>query len=312
MRKESKHEERVALARVQGYHEGGSWSGENYAFMGFQDRRYFTSDRYIRLTENFERPDGQPLQGFGLEIETECSRITDSDVLAEVYNSIIFKHFPEGLFKMQHDGSLGGQSSAECITQVMTKAFIRNHYKDFKLMYNTYFRAFGIGCTSGRCGMHTNISNAVFGKTKKAQDEAIRKLYYIVNRHFDLCCKLLNRTGSTTYCSRMSFNDAKTMELSGHGSDHYVCFNLGHYDAGRIELRLVGGQKDFGCFRNTMESIFFLCDRVRKISWSDCDNVTKIFEGCNQYVYDRLRTKCDLSTEALAAIANTVQREELL
>lgn len=314
MRKEAKQTKSVTLARVQNYHEGGYGitDHEAYAFMGFRANKYFTSDRFIVLDEHFNRPDGQPLQGFGLEIETECNSITDANVLAEVYDSVIFQHFPADLFKLQHDGSLGGRSSAECITQVMTKAFIRNHYKDFKLMYNTYFRGLGISCNSGRCGMHTNISTAVFGKTEKAREEAIRKLFYIVNKHFELCCNLFNRTGSTHYCGQMDYSHAKTMNLHNFFADHSVCFNLGHYDSGRIELRLVGGQKDFGCFRNTMESIFHLCDRVRSISWTDCDNIVKIFSGCNQYVYDRLKTKCNLSSEQLQAIHETVVHEELL
>lgn len=306
MRKECKQQKTVELARVQGYHEGGNWHDETYAYIGFKARKYFTSDRFIVLNENFERPDGQPLQGFGLEIETECSTIMNQTVLAEIYENVIFKHFPADLFKMQNDGSLGGRTSAECITQVMTKAFIRNHYRDFKLMYNTYFKSLGISCDSGNCGMHTNISNAVFGKTKKTQDEAIRKLFYIVNKHFDLCCKLFHRTGHTHYCSQMNYSDAKTMDLNSFSSNHGVCFNLGHYDAGRIELRLVGGQKDFGCFRNTLEAVFFLCERVRSISWADCDNIAKIFSGCNQYVYDRLKSKCNLPQDVLDEILGTM------
>lgn len=317
MRKEAKQSKHVTLARVQGYHEGGYHTGssEGYAFIGFKSNKYFTSDRFITLNERFERPDGQPLQGFGLEIETECNSITNDDVLAEVYESVIFSHFPADLFKMQHDGSLGGRSSAECITQVMTKSFIRNNYRNFKLMFNTYFKGLGISADSDTtsCGMHVNISNAVFGKIQAAQEEAIRKLFYIVNKHYTLCCKLFHRNLQRThYCGQMEYSSAKTMNLHDFYTDHGVSFNLGHFDAGRIELRLVGGQKDFGCFRNTMESVFFLCERVRKISWADCDDIVKIFSGCNQYVFDRLQSKCNLSTAQLDAIQGTIIREELL
>jgi hypothetical protein len=316
MRKEAKTTKSAQLANIQGYHQGGysASNHEAYAYMGFRSNKYFTSDRFIPLNDNFERPDGQPLQGFGLEIETECKGILEETVLAEVLDKIVFAHFPADLFKMQHDGSLGGRTSAECITQVMTKSFIRNHYRDFKLMYNTYFPAFQISADSATtsCGMHVNISNAVFGKTRETQAEAIRKLYYIINKHYAISCNLLYRKGSTRYCGQMDYSTARTMNLSGHYADHSVCFNLGHYDAGRIELRLVGGQKNYACFRNTMESVFFLCERVRSISWADCDNVAKIFRGCNQYVFDRLQSMCGLSAETLAEIRATVKTEELL
>ena len=311
MRKEAKQNNSITLARVQGYHEG-HYHG-NYAYQGFQSNKYFTSDRYIPLDNDFNRPDGQPLQGFGLEIETECNGIVSDTVLAEVFDKIIFDHFPADLFKMQHDGSLGGRTSAECITQVMTKSFIRNHYKDFKSMYDLYFPSFSIKADSAstRCGMHINISKACFGRTTEGQDKAIRKLYYIINKHFGFCCKLLYRMGSTGYCGQMNYSNAKTMDLSSFGSDHYVCFNLGHYNEGRIELRLVGGQKNYACFRNTMESVFFLVDRVRSLNWADCDDLVKVFAGCNQYVFSRL-TLCGLSDTQLEEIKATVKEEELL
>lgn len=320
MRKESKQIKQVTMERVQAYHNGDySPRSQAYAFDGFASNKYFTSDRFIGLDASFRRPDGQPLQGFGLEIEMECRAVKDSNLLAEIMAKVVFSHFPADLFKMQHDGSLGDadegyDSSVECITQVMTKAFIRNNYRNFKLLYDTYLPGISASCTTGRCGMHVNISNAVFGKTEKAQEEAIRKLYYIVNKYFELCCKLFNRTGTTVFCRQMNYAEARTMNVHGVVSNHHVCFNLGHYDAGRIEIRLVGGQKNFACFRNTMESVFFLCERVRKLSWADCDNLQAIFQGCNQYVYDRLESRCSdyIPHSVLQAIAGTVIREELL
>lgn len=317
MRREAKQQRTATTARVQGYHEGGC--GENYAFQGFEGNYYFNSDRVIRLDEHYRRADGQPMQGFGLEIETECNGITSDAALATVYEKVIFPEFKFGakMFKMQRDATLNGSSNAEVITQVMTKLRIRNDYAAYKLMFNHYFPLFGIrsdcyasGCG---CGMHVNVSNGVFGKTVEAQELAIRKLYYIINRHYDFALRLFYRNPArTNWCRQMDYTVARTMDLHNMPSSHGNCFNGSHYDAGRIELRIVGGQKDFGCFRNTMESVFFLCERVRSLSWADCDDIAKIFAGCNQYVFDRLKTKCNLSPETLEAIRATVVREELL
>lgn len=320
MRKEAKTQKNAVLSQVHNYHEMQAVG--NYAYQGFKQNKYFTSDRFIPLDANFHRPDGEPLKGYGLEIETECRGLSNRTVYAEVLNNIIFAHFPADLFKLQRDGSLGGDTSAECITQVMTKGFIRNNYNNFKLMYDTYFPAFQISCSaSGNCGMHCNISNAIFGRTKEAQDMAIRKLLYIVNRHFGFFCALTNRDRShTDYCDRMpqftSMNACKTANLANCPSNHYICFNLGHYTEGRIELRLVGGQSTFGCFRNTMESIFHVIEAVKTLSWSNLDHLEKIFAGCNQYVFDRLNTLCKragtITDTELNAIRGTVKREELL
>ena len=292
-------------------------SAESYAYAGFASNKYFTSDRFEPLTASFSRQSGKPLKGYGLEIETECSTINNPVVLAEVLNNVVFQHFPADLFKLQRDGSLHGSSSAECITQVMTKEFVRNNYSNFKLMYDTYFPALGISCASGNCGMHVNISNACFGSAQKTQDDAIRKLYYIVNRHFNFCCELFRRDRrNTTYCGRMDASAAKTMDLTRFGSNHYVCFNLGHYSAGRIELRIVGGQKNYPAFRNTMECVFWLVDAVKKLSWADCDDLVKIFTGCNQYVFDRIKSHCrqagTISDEQVEAIRGTVVRADYI
>ena len=246
MRSEARRENNVEVIGIQGYH-GNNWTGESYAFEGFKSNKYFASDRPIKLTANMERPDGQPLAGFGLEQEVELFGDLTGFALAELMSKVIFPLFPDDLYKMQHDGSLGHDRrdrdddeenavGVECITQVMTKAFIRNHYKDWKTMYNTYFPAFNISASqSGRCGMHVNISNALFGKTVPEQTEAIRKLHYIVNRHFDFCCRLFNRDPRQTgYCAQMAYAGARHMDICG--GSHYVCMNYSHFRADYTEV----------------------------------------------------------------------------
>lgn len=317
MRKDAKVTKSAVISSVGTYH-GGNWHSESYAFEGFKSNKYFTSDRFIKLSEQFTRTDGKPLKGYGIEIEMECNGIRNQSVLAECLNKIIFDHFPADLFKLQNDGSLAGDSSAEAITQIMTKEFIRNNYANFKLMYNEYFPAFRISC-GANCGMHVNISNGCFGKTEAVQAEAVRKLYYIVNHHFGLCCALFMRDQRhTMYCGRMrsDMDYCKRMNLAEQGSSHGVSFNLGHWNAGRVEIRLVAGQKNYAAFRNTMESVFHLVDAVKTLSWADCDDLTKIFNGCNQYVFDRLKSYVldagEITTAQLDAIRPTVQREELI
>ncbi len=304
MRREATVSNTINLSRVSGYHCGDH-----------ARRLYFRSDRPMELNENFERPDNQPLRGYGLEIESECTGYS-ANILAELYENIIFKHFPKDLFKMERDGSLAEGASAECITQIMTKSFIRNHYKDFKSMYDDYFPAFHISCArTGHCGMHVNISNALFGADKPTQDDAIRKLLYFVNRNFSMACKLFKRnTVRTGYCAQMTGADsierAKNWRLTGRGSDHYCCYNLGHYEQGRIELRIVGGQADYYSFRNTMETVFWLVEHIHNVPWSKLDDMYAVFKGCNQYVCKRL-ADCDLPADVYAKICNSCERADL-
>ena len=321
MRKAQRTENRrIERANLQGYHEGGYGCGddERYAFLGFKSNKYFTSDRFIACNEYFQRLDGKIMKGFGLEIETGFCLSTQRNsqaqaILSNIMTTAIFPIFPADLFKQQQDCTITG---VECITQVMTKEFIRNNYKNFKTMWNELFPMFGITTDDGHCGMHVNISVGCLGTSAKAQEEATRKLFYIINRHYDLFRYAFNRTGSTDWCNRMNYENAKTMNVHSMNGSHGNCFNGSHYDAGRVEIRLVGGQKNFACFRNTMETIFHLVSRVKTLSWKQCDDLMAIFSGCNQYVYDRLSTKCfsaDTITQSeLDEIRETVQREELL
>ena len=321
MRNENRTENAtIERADLQSYHGGRNENNGhiNYAFRGFKANKYFTSDRAIPCNENFERLDGKPLKGYGLEIETGFILNTrDSSqaqaILANIMVTAIFGTFPADLFKQQMDSTISG---TECITQVMTKEFIRNHYKDFKTMFNDLFPMFGIRCDDGHCGMHVNISVGLLGTTAKIQEESCRKLFYIINRHYGFFKVAFARTGSTTWCGQMSYENARTMNVHCMSDSHGNCFNGSHFDEGRVEIRLVGGQKNYACFRNTMETIFHLIGRLKDLSWKQCDDLVAIFTGCNQYVYDRINTKCKvagmISESACQAIYATVNREELI
>lgn len=317
MRKECKQAKQANLARVQGYHQGGC--GETYAMMGFKrGLLYCNSDRAVRITPDGKREgSGLEPEGYGLEVETQCaSFITSTTVLAEVYDKIVFPHFKfPDMWKMQRDGSLGGRSSAECITGIMTKSRIRNDYMAWRIMFDTYFPNFGISADSysTSCGMHVNISNACFGKTIPSRELAIRKFYYIVNKHYDIVRRMVYRDSSKTdWCRQMDYSVARTMDLHNMSSSHGNSINGSHYDVGRIELRLPGGQKDFDTFMKTMETVFFLVERSRSITWAECDNIASVFKGCNQAVFARFNRLANIPAEVKNSVHENMKPEEEL
>ena len=305
MRQEARQERQVNIANVAGYHCGNRQ---------YEKKVVFASDRPQEANDDYTlKKDGTLPAMIGIELETECWGITNRTIYANLLRDVVFKVFPDNLWKIESDATLnGGDVGAECITQPMTKAFIRNQYRNFKAMYQ-YFESFGISASrSGNCGQHAHISLTCFGRTKAAQDEAIRKLFYIVNRHYDLICALLyRRADRQEWCSRMDYTQAWTMDLYNMSGNHGNGCNYSHYRNGNVELRIPGGQKDYPCFRNTMESIFHLIEASKSISRKDCDDVTKIFAGCNQHVFDRLRSYCaergTISAEQLETIRATVK-----
>ena len=313
MRKEAKVERTADIATVSGYHNG-DWQ--------YSKCVVFASDRPLPAYDNYTlKKDGSLPAIYGIEWETEGNGITSKTIYANILKQVCFQNFHPDLWKIEDDATLGQghlarnrimDVGAECISQPMTKAYIRNNYRNFKVAYE-YFKSFGIDCAkSGNCGQHVHISLTCFGRTKATQDESIRKLYYIVNRHYDLICALLYRRADTTrWCGRMDFDRAWTMKLDRMDGSHSNGFNGSHYTEGNIELRIPGGQKDYPCFRNTMESIFHLIEASKTISRKDCDDVVKIFSGCNQHVFDRLRSYCyergTITVEQLNAIHETIK-----
>lgn len=330
MRKSAVSETRtMQTERVQGYHEGGTWGGQEYAYAGFKYPElipYRASDRTLYLNTRNEKVNPKtgetaafnPL-GYGLEIETGCDGILSDRAYATVLKNVLFPILPDGFFKLQHDGSLTGQSSAEIISGVATKEAWRNMYPAMKQMFNDFFPLFDVHADAGHgCGMHVNISRGLLGKTDYTQKQTAMKLLYFVNRNYEMSCKLFNRKGETHYCSRMFHGSDREIwesinrdfdRLTGR-NDHGLCFNISHWNAGRLEIRLVGGQEKYGTFRNTMETIFFLIPRIIKLSWEELNDMEKVFSGCNKYVFDRLITRCNIDHETLAKIRETVTDEE--
>lgn len=309
MRKDASQSTVVNIPRLSYYHGGH-----------FQSLKFFNSDRVINLTPDYKVSSnntesakkimkvGQTVSGFGIELETVTTEDMNSVILCNLLTMVFDKCFPDDLFKIEQDSTV----CAECITQVMSMAFIRNHYKDFKAMFDDYFPSFGITTNNSACGMHVNISNTCFGSTEEQQVESIRKLGYLINKHYDLFKVLVNRVGSTHWCAQMSTDVDfwKNTPLEQFSSSHGNCYNMSHVIEGRIEVRLVGGQKNYACFRNTMETIFFLTGQMKKLSWKDLDNLVKVFKGCNSYVFDRLERAVNenkLSSDVFEAIRPSVK-----
>ena len=257
----------------------------------FESLKFFNSDRAFNLNDDYTISSdnsasslrimkaGSPIQSQGIELELECTTITDSTVLANVLDLVFKTCFPDDFFRMERDGSLGGASSAECVTQTFSRGWMRNNYKNFKTMYE-YFNEFGINPGARSCGMHVNIGLPCFGKSQETQDDAIRKFWYVVANNYDFMRYAVRRDGHSTTWSGALFirtkDEVKNMNLHYMPSSHEYCLNYSHYNQGRIEFRLVGGQPNFKAFMNTMEVVFHLIDASKRLSWSELDDLTKV------------------------------------
>lgn len=317
MRKESTNYTAPTVKEIRSYHGGH-----------FETLKFFNSDRVINLASNYTvssdntastlkfAKEGSSVKAFGLEVETvsPIKRAVGETVLVNVIDLAINKAgFPADFFKVEQDCTV----DAECITQTFSKAWLRNNYKCFKALYEC-FEKLSVSTNDSRCGMHVNLDLSNFGKNRDEQIKNARKLGYLINRHYDFFKVAVYRQGSTEWCPRMNASRDfwKNTELrafpTGHSS---CCVNMGHVAQGRIEIRLVGGQRNYACFRNTMEVVFHIVDAVKRLSWNDLDDLTKVFAGCNYHVCDRIYTNCrqagvisDADAEAIRQSANVEER----
>lgn len=285
------------------------------------DRKIFLNSDYTVSTENTASilkmfKENSRMNLFGIELETYTSRYGrtyDDEMQGTIYCNVLHMifdkcGFDDDFFKTETDCTV----SAESVSQTFTKAWMRNNYRCFKAMYEM-FDKLGITTNSVKVGMHVNMDLANFGSKYDEQIKNVRKFGYLINKHYDLFKAAFYRK-NTEWCPRMNATKEywKDTDLCRIPTAHNMCcVNVGHVRQNRVELRLVAGQKNYACFRNTMEVVFHIVDKIKSLSWDDLDDITKVFKGCNNYVYDRLNTlcfdACTISREQLDAIAPTVK-----
>lgn len=304
MRKDARNERQANIKRMVGYHSTTLTDSRLQRANAFEGgAKYFASDRAKDLAD-VDTP-----KGYAIEMEMTSRLTRDGTVLATILNSEFSAHLPSGFFKYEDDCTV----DIECVSQVGTKAFWRNKYASFKAIYK-YLTVIQTGPNFGRetCGMHVNISIANFGKDRATQKANIMKIHNWINKDLEsykFACKMLHRDiNQTSYCGRMRANEMPTR------NDHGACMNYSHMNEGtasRVEIRLVGAQKTYGAFRNTMETIFWLVKQSKDLSAKDWNDPIKLWSGCNQYVFDRLS---DHFTDyaKLEVIRNNVKREDLI
>ena len=303
-RKDAKKEKTPNITAMSGYHARQNCDSNEQRANSFNGgAKYFASDRAKALSEV------DNAKGYGIEWEMTSRLTSDGNILATILNSEFSAHLPQNFFKFENDATV----DIECVSQIGTKAFYRNHYADFKAIYK-YLNVIKTGPNYGNasCGMHVNISIANFGKDRATQRTNIMKLHNWINASdasYSFACKMLHRDeGRTRWCGKMRPN-----ELDGCGS-HGYCMNYAHLNEGkasRVEIRLVGAQKTYGNFRNTMETIFWLVKQSKELSADGWKDPIKLWSGCNQYVFDRLKDSFTDSAK-LEIIRQSVKREELI
>jgi len=218
---------------------------------------------------------------FGVELEVDGAG-EDCDNARKVLN--IANHNSITLY-CKHDGSL--EDGFELVTHPMSLDYHLTQMPWGEIM--TCLKSMGYTShQAGTCGLHAHISRAAFGETEAAQDAAIARILFFVEKHWEELLKFSRRTQrqlerwAARYGYKERPRDILDHAKKGYGAGRYTCVNLQNEDT--IEFRIFRGTLKLNTFIATLQLIDRICDvalfmsddEIQDMSW------TTFVSGCTQ------------------------------
>ena len=215
---------------------------------------------------------GQGDRFFGVELEIDGGgEYTDN---AESILSIANRE--QNLIYCKHDGSL--DDGFEIVTHPMSLDF-QLHKMPWQAVLQ---RAIAMGYLShqaGTCGLHVHVSRDAFGDTGDAQDKAIARVLFFVERHWNELLRFSRRSQHQMdrWAARYGYRDHPDEMLEhikkGYGN-RYTCVNLTNENT--VEFRMFRGTLKWNTLIATLQMVNRICDaaiylpdeELRSLSWS--------------------------------------------
>ena len=207
----------------------------------------------------------------------------------------------------KHDGSL--DSGLEFVSYPADLGYHKNNIAWKELCE----RAIHLGYKShmcGTCGLHVHVSREALGDTLVKQEEAIARILYFVEAHFNEMFRFSRRTEAqlNKWARRYGLK-----ESPGQVLDHAKNSNLGRYTAvnlmnySTIEFRLFRGTLKYQSFIAALQMVNEICkaaivmsdDEFRGMSWSDF--VLRIDRNENPELIDYLKIRMLYVNEEIIA-----------
>ena len=209
---------------------------------------------------------------FGVELEIDGAGEDDSNASALL--RIANQEYP--LAYCKHDGSL--DDGFEIVTQPLSLEY-QLHKMPWPEMLAEAIDLGYLSHQAGTCGLHVHVSRRAFGDTQDAQDNAVARVLYFVERHWAELLRFSRRTQRQMdqWAARYGYRDCPNEMLEhvkkGSGS-RYTCVNLANVDT--IEFRLFRGTLKLNTFIATLQMVNRICDaaiflsddELRDLSWS--------------------------------------------
>ena len=209
--------------------------------------------------------------GIELEIDHGGKDYDKADLLLEVGN-----RYAERIY-IKSDGSL--DDGMEIVTHPMTL----NYHKSEMPWQDICKKAISMGYKSHKtstCGLHIHVNRDTFGRTYEEQENAISRVLYFVEHHWNELLRFSRRTEAqiSQWAARYGYKN-KPKEILDHakayGGNRYTCVNI--TNSNTIEFRMFRGTLKHTTILATLELVDKICeyairnsdDDLTKISWSE-------------------------------------------
>lgn len=221
--------------------------------------------------------DGPRFMGVELEIDNGGEYNSNANEILRIAN----EHNVYAYCK--HDGSL--DEGFEIVTHPMSLQFHEQEMPWNEIMQ----KAVRMGYTSHQaktCGLHVHISRRAFGDTYEAQEEAIARVLYFFEKHWEELLKFSRRTKYQLdrWATRYGYKEQphEILKQAKENYGRYTCVNLNNDST--IEFRMFRGTLRTNTLIATLQLLNRICDVA--ISLSDCElkglSWSDFVSGCRQ------------------------------
>ena len=216
---------------------------------------------------------GNGTRFFGVELEIDYGGETSNNAneLLKIGNSGCEKIY------IKRDGSL--DEGMEIVTHPMTLDFHKNKMPWLEIMKKALEKHY-LSHKTDTCGLHIHVNRNSFGSTRETQEDAVSRILYFVEHHWNELLKFSRRTEHqmNRWAARYGYKNNPKDILDHAKSDYdnrYTCVNITNYET--VEFRMFRGTLKYNTLIATLELVDKICEiavnlsdkELQKISWSE-------------------------------------------
>lgn len=246
---------------------------EDYAYCDscYENEKLHTIHDYSYKPDPIFYGSGKRFFGVELEIDYEGKDNENAEELLHTANR------GSEMIYIKSDGSL--EDGMEIVTHPMSPEFHKTQMPWLEICEKAIDMGYRSHKTS-TCGLHIHVGRNTFGDTREAQDDAISRVLYFVEHHWNELLKFSRRTEAQMnhWAARYGYknNPKEILDHAKKGENgRYACVNITNWNT--VEFRMFRGTLKYNTLIATLELVDRICDvaikidneKLSKMSWAD-------------------------------------------